>query len=116
MQKLLLKEHIKVLTENGRKNDIDGGGGDDMPVVKLFHAYGRGTWLITEYDPEDNTLYGLCDLGMGFPELGRVSLNELEEMRHPMGWQRIERDIHFRADKTISEYADEARQVRYIAA
>lgn len=116
MQKLLLKEHIKKLTENGRNNDFTGEGGDDMPVVKLFHAYGRGTWLITEYDPEDNTLYGLCDLGMGFPEFGRVSLKELEDMRHQFGWQSIERDIHFQADKTISEYGNEARAAGHIAA
>jgi len=115
MQKLLLKAHIEQLTKNCHNNNLTGEGGDDMPVVKLFHAYGRGTWLITEYDPDNNSLYGLCDLGMGFPEIGSVSLAELESMRHPMGWQSIERDIHWDADKTLAEYAAAARKVGYIA-
>lgn len=52
--------------------------------------------------------YGLCDLGMGTPELGFVSMREIRELRGPLGLP-IERDLHFDADKTLSAYADEAR-------
>ncbi len=50
----------------------------------------------------------LCDLGQGFPELGYVSLAELQSVRGPFGLQ-VERDLHFTASKPISAYAREAR-------
>ena len=82
---------------------------DFKPVVKLFCPWGAATWLLTEIDPEDPDIaFGLCDLGMGFPELGNVSLKELESVTGP-GGLTIERDIHFRADKPLSAYAEEAR-------
>ena len=48
--------------------------------------------------------FGLCDLGLGFPELGYVDVNDLIKT---LGW-RLERDMHFTADKTLSEYATAA--------
>ena len=54
-------------------------------------------------------LFGLCDLGMECPELGRVSLNELMSVKGRLGLG-IERDLWFKADKTIGEYAEEARK------
>jgi Protein of unknown function (DUF2958) len=59
--------------------------------------------------------FGLCDLGMGGPELGYVSLVELAGVRGKLGLP-IERDLHFEADKSISAYAEEARQLRRIVA
>ena len=60
-------------------------------------------------DPTDfDTLFGLCDLGMGFPELGYVSLSELATVRNALGLH-MERDLHFKADKALSQYAKEAR-------
>jgi hypothetical protein len=53
--------------------------------------------------------FGLCDLGMGESELGYVSLTELLAVRGKLGLP-VERDEHFEADKTLSAYADEARQ------
>jgi hypothetical protein len=53
-------------------------------------------------------LFGLCDLGFGFPELGYVSLAELSALKGPLGLP-VERDLHFVADKPLSAYADEAR-------
>ena len=46
------------------------------PVVKYFTPFGGATWLISEIDDE-NMMFGLCDLGMGFPELGYVHLQDL---------------------------------------
>lgn len=57
---------------------------------------GSATWLITESDPDNaDVLFGLCDLGMGSPELGSVSRAELEEVRGRFGLP-LEREVHRR--------------------
>jgi hypothetical protein len=80
---------------------------DFKPVVKLFTPDAQCTWLLTELGLDD-IAFGLCDLGLGCPELGYVCMRELREARGPLGLP-IERDLHFDANKTISAYADEAR-------
>ena len=84
------------------------------PVVKLFVCVGgNATWLLTELDPETNIAFGLCDLGHGFPELGYVDLTELEDT---MDW-RLERDRHWTPDdRTIGQYAIDARAAGMIVA
>src|SRR5213594_3855520 len=100
------------LLENGRKQQPVRGTNDEIdfrPVVKLFTPDGGCTWLLTEIDPEDpDVAFGLCDLGFGCPELGSVSLSELESVRGQLGLP-VERDLYFTATKTLSAYADEAR-------
>ena len=82
------------------------------PTVVLHFFYGACDWHITEGSPIDEGgaaaidengknvpydrdkhadfhFFGLCDLGMGFPELGHVALSELESVHV------IERDLHF---------------------
>lgn len=82
---------------------------DCPPILKLFSPDGAATWLLTECDLDDpDRLFGLCDLGLGFPELGYVSLAEIKQFRGPLGLP-VERDLHFQADKRISAYAEEAR-------
>lgn len=81
---------------------------DPMPVVKLFTPDGACTWLLSELDPEDPDIaFGLCDLGMGFPELGSVRISELENVRGALGLP-VERDLHFIPRRTLSQYADAA--------
>ena len=68
----------------------------------------NATWLISELDPDDpDRLFGLCDLGLGSPELGYVSLAELKTIKGPLGLP-IERDRHFISYMPLSRYADEA--------
>ena len=55
---------------------------------------------------------GWQTLGMGFPELGYVSLRELEEVR--VVGLGIERDLYFEAEFPLSVYTDAARQHRRI--
>ena len=86
---------------------------DHRPVVKLFDPAGAATWLLTEI--EGDIAFGLCDLGMGSPELGSVSINELEAITGPLGIG-IERDRYFEAEMTISQYAEAARASGSIAA
>ncbi|WP_439395565.1 DUF2958 domain-containing protein [Bradyrhizobium sp. PMVTL-01] len=91
-------------------------GGDHMPVAKLFTPDAQATWLITEVDPDDpDRLFGLCDLGLGCPELGYVSLAELSELRGPLGLP-IERDAYFIPEKPLSAYAEDARSLGRIVA
>lgn len=82
---------------------------DHRPVVKFFTPDASATWLFTELAPDGDTLFGLCDLGHGTPELGYASLAEIQALRGPMRLL-VERDRHFRADKPLSAYAEEARQ------
>ena len=85
---------------------------DRKPVVKYFHPVGSATWLISEFDGKD-LMFGLCDLGMGSPELGYVSLAELRSIHGPLGLG-IERDLHWSANETLSKYAEAARQKGHI--
>lgn len=117
--KLITKEIKKQLEKNAAisenshlmpeiKNIID-----HKPVLKLFSPVGAATWLLTEL--KDGIAFGLCDLGQGTPELGYVSINELENIKLAFGL-KIERDLHFNATKTLSEYAAESRKQGAIAA
>src|SRR5688572_19579631 len=68
---------------------------DFLPVVKLFTPDANCTWLLSELDPEEPDIaFGLCDLGMGCPELGSVRISELESVRGAFGLP-VERDRHF---------------------
>ena len=79
-------------------------------MVKLFTPDAGATWLLSELDPDDEDLaFGLCDLGLGEPELGYVRLSELAALRGPMSLP-VERNLHFEADRRISTYAADARQ------
>lgn len=106
--KLLTDAQRRELTANGERSAA-GEEIDPRPVVKLFTPDAGATWLLTELDPSDpDRAFGLCDLGLGCPELGYVSLAELGAVRGRFGLP-IERDLHFAADQSLSTYADAAR-------
>ena len=106
--KLLTKAIREKMLKNGIRQTEDENY-DPKPVVKIFTPDGSATWLLTELDPDDNDRsFGLCDLGMGSPELGYVLISELETARGPLGLP-IERDRWFTASKPLSAYAEEAR-------
>ena len=112
----LISDELRAqLLANGRQSLTDEGF-DPPPVVKLFTPNAGATWLLTEIDPDDDDhAFGLCDLGLGFPELGYVSLAELMSVRGRLGLL-VELDLHFKADKPISAYAREARMSGRIVA
>jgi hypothetical protein len=105
-------EQTGLLTEEDRIRLFANALADDRdpaPVVKLFTPDAGATWLISECDPDEpDRLFGLCDLGLGHPELGYVSLAEIMEVRGRLGLP-IERDLYFVADKPLSAYAAEAQ-------
>jgi hypothetical protein len=87
---------------------------DPWPVVKLFTPDANATWLLTELDPEDPDLaFGLCDLGLGSPELGHVRLSEIRSVRGPFGLP-VERDRFFRPRHALSIYTREAMRRGHI--
>lgn len=117
---LLTAEIRERLLQNGRlRQEYQQRGEtepDFLPVVKLFTPNAGCTWLLTELDPEDSDIaFGLCDLGLGCPELGSVSIAELESVRGSLGLP-IERDLYFKPVKTLSAYAEEAWQAGGIRA
>tara|TARA_R110000824_G_scaffold138629_1_gene303353 strand:+ start:2850 stop:3197 length:348 start_codon:yes stop_codon:yes gene_type:complete len=110
--KILTKPIEKQLLANSEESQLANLSDqmyDPKPVVKLFDCMGPATWLLTEID-SDGYAFGLCDMGMGFPELGPVFLPELVEA---LGW-RLERDMYWDAKGTLSEYAEVARGAQRI--
>ena len=90
--------------------------GNLPPALKLFAPSGAATWLIHSAPPEEpDRLFGLCDLGMGFPELGYVSLQELQQLKVPVNIEilgrihrfslEVERDLYFHAEHSLRAYA-----------
>ncbi len=63
---------------------------DPNVYVKLFTPDANWTWFITEYDSVERRAFGMV-VGLE-TELGYFDLNELEEIRGPLGLP-IERDL-----------------------
>jgi len=83
-------------------------------IVRFFNPLGCQSWKIAEGGPtvDDNgdptedgdwLLFGLCDLGFGFPEWGYVLLSELESVKVGLGLG-IERDICVGASELHPEW------------
>jgi len=116
--KLLTKSIREKLLRNGRVRESLAESGraeaDFIPIVKLFTPDAQCTWILSELDPEDTDIaFGLCDLGMGYPELGSVRISELESVRGKLGLP-VERDRYFNARHTLSVYAHAARNASAI--
>ena len=102
---LVTQQQYQQLLTNG-KNPKE----DHIPVLKLFTPDANATWLITDCDPKDHDrLFGLCDLGLGYPELGYVRLSEIAEIRGRFNLPP-ERDLYINLDKPLSHYAKTARE------
>ena len=101
---------MQLLTQDQRARLIANGQcrGDHTPVVKFFSPVGAATWLFSELDVDGDTLFGLCDLGFGCPEMGSASLAEIAAVTLPFGLT-IERDLCFDGRFPLTVYADAAR-------
>lgn len=107
--KILTQSIYAQLLRNGRvqaqRAEEGRADADFLPVVKLFTPDAICTWLLTELDPENPDMaFGLCDLGMGCPELGSLRISEIESVRGPLGLA-VERDRYFAPTSTLSVYA-----------
>lgn len=85
------------------------GEHDPMPVVRLYVPHTNCQWLLTEIDQDLDVAFGLCDLGMGFPELGYISLYEIAEVT-----PSVRCDPQFVAVAPLSVYVNEARRAEGI--
>jgi hypothetical protein len=111
--KLLTKQHENKLLSNHKAQaefmgQTEGDTIEIAPVVKLFDAYGSAFWLLTEMD-EHGLAFGLADLGVGFPEIGVIDVNEIMEVNKTGPFPRIERDRYFTAEKSLWEYLVDAK-------
>ena len=107
------KAQRRQLLLNGQRSAA-GKDIDPQPVVKLLLPDGALSWLLSELDPTDpNRAFGLCDLGLGSPELGYVDLAELASIRGHIKLP-VSRDVYFQANKPLSVYAAEAITARRI--
>lgn len=116
--KMIRSEDVQQLVMNWQQQEPVKGTHEEIdfqPVVKLFNPVGPGTWFLTELEPNSSLAFGLCDLGMGEPEIGYVCLDELAGLKLLAGLG-IEQDIHWTASKTLREYATESRKLGYIRA
>lgn len=118
--KLLTKAQRETLMFQGRATVAalaeNRDAPDHKPVVKIFTPDAGCTWLLSELDPEDPDIaFGLCDLGVGCPELGTVRLSEIACVRGAFGLPP-ERDRFFEADHPLSVYAAQAYSAGRITA
>lgn len=84
MERLVTARELADLLTNARRSHDDPDN-DPTPVVALRAPDGPQVWLLTELAGDGDTAYGLCDLGIGAPELGEVSLIWLDDFRGPLG-------------------------------
>jgi Protein of unknown function (DUF2958) len=96
------------LVANGRAR-ASGSPIDAYPIVRLYTPDAGAVWLLTELDAAGDLAYGLCDVGLGFPELGTVRLSDLAAMRGPHGF-RVAVDTEFLARQPLSAYAAQAAE------
>jgi hypothetical protein len=100
--KLLTRELEKHLPPLYSHEDVE----DPLVLAHFFNPSGQGDWWITEgsREDEDYLMFGLCSIFE--PELGYVSMNELQSARGPLGLG-IERDLNW-TPKRLSEVRAQA--------
>ena len=82
---------------------------DPPPVVKFFNPLGPQRWLAAELAEDDDALWGLADLGFGWPEIGTWTVSELSAIRLPFGMD-IEIDQNFSSGVPIFVWAAWSRR------
>lgn len=114
---LLTDEQREDMLQNGREQraaQVKGGAIDFKPVVKLFTPDADAAWLLTELDPDNHDIaFGLCDWGDGFPLLGSIRISTILQIRGRANLP-IQRDLYFKADKSLSSYIEDARIAGHI--
>tara|TARA_Y100001970_G_scaffold235739_1_gene294935 strand:- start:3224 stop:3604 length:381 start_codon:yes stop_codon:yes gene_type:complete len=94
------------------------------PWLKLFCGSFNVTcaWLLSEYNPDTGIFFGLCDLGLGLPEMGYVSLDELKNFAPPppkkpqIFYPFVKRDKFFVPNSPLWHYYIVAKEEKRIIA
>lgn len=103
MNQLITEDERRLLLEHGQARAADRAI-DPLPVVRLFTPDAHAIWLLASLDPADgDTAFGIMDVGIGIPELGRIKLSDLASIVGP-NKQPVMRDRYFRAVRRLSEY------------
>lgn len=103
MNRLITEDECKQLLEHGRVRAA-GQAIDPLPAVRLFTPDAHAIWLLASLDPADgDTAFGIMDVGIGMPELGRIKLSDLASIVGP-NKQPVIRDLYFQAVRPLSEY------------
>ena len=103
MNRLITDEERAQLLAHGQARAA-GRAIDPLPVVRLFTPDAHATWLLASLDPADgDTAWGVMDVGIGLPELGRIKLSDLASIVGP-NKQPVMRDRYFQAVRPLSEY------------
>ena len=92
-RKLAQFREVLELTSTPKLYAQEGKGEEALVHVKLFDPTGSWTWFITEFDPAENTAFGLVNGHEA--EIGYIDLNELATVSGRMGIG-IEIDMHFK--------------------
>ncbi len=112
MNTLFTTEQYNRLLENGNPANRDK---DHAPVVMLTIPFTSCIWLLSELNPEQpNIAFGLCDLGMGYPELGYVDLDEIQLVKHPVFQTGVCVSSEFEGVYPMSAYSKAARVYQQI--
>lgn len=102
-----MKMITKAIEKEMERNPIgshDGEGLDAPIICKFFNPYGRGTWLITEAEKQEDgdwLLFGYCNIFEW--EWGYIMLSEILNTRVNMFGCKLplERDMY--ADGTVRD-------------
>jgi len=93
---------MKLITKELEARFKEVGSQEDKPlkeqivIAKFFNPQGRGTWYLTEYDPETQIAFGFVSIfGDHNDEWGDFAVWELQEIKLPPFGLGIERDIHW---------------------
>lgn len=99
----LMPQELKEKFKDFPLESQDGKGLDAEVVVKYFYPYGRGTWLITEGEEQEDgywELFGYCHIYEW--KWGSVMLSQLKEIQAPWGGG-VERDLYIGEHRTVKE-------------
>lgn len=99
--KLMTDEIAKELNQLGL-NGQESKGMDSRVIVKYFNPYGKGTWLITGGEKQDDgdwLLFGFVSLL--YNEWGYVLLSELESLEISGYGKIIQRDLYLDKNTTV---------------
>jgi len=92
--KLLTKEILKQFEKQG---DTSEKSIDEITVIAKFFGGSAYTWYLYEYNAEYGEFMAFVNLGCHInAELGRVSFDELQQLRFPPFNLPIERDRSFK--------------------
>lgn len=110
----ITKETMRLLTEAGGLDPIELLAAP--PIAKLFAPDGAGTWLLSAVDPHDkDRAWGICDFGLGRPEIAWLSLAELGRLRGGLG-MAVMVDEAFDPSASLAAYLEEAKRVGIVIA